>query len=119
MSKKKPSRRNHSDQPEVDLPTGTFWAEVSKPEVRKEIEKAGIIWGVDVRTRRPSLFFGMELLERGARTGLAEKTHLLRLPIDFATDDPECLVAACLVLKGSHCYGQGPGETDPIEAGLN
>jgi hypothetical protein len=118
-AKKKLRRRDREEKPGDGFPTGTLWGELGRPELREEIVRAGIIWGVDVRTRRGSLFFGMATLERCVRTGIAKETHLLTLPIDFGTDDPECLIAACLVLKGSHCYGRKAGEADAIEPGLN
>jgi hypothetical protein len=119
MAKKKPRRRDRDEKPGDGLPTGTLWGQLGRPELREEIVGAGIIRGVDVRTGQASLFFGKVALEQCIRTGIALETHLLSLPIDFATEDPECLVVACLVLKGSHCYGRQAGEADEIMPGLN
>jgi hypothetical protein len=83
------------------------------------IEEAGVIFGVDSRTGRESLFFGKATLERIVCSGKSKQVAMISIPIDFATNDVEVLCAACLTLKGSHCYQTPDGETDAIQPGLN
>ena len=79
--------------------------QINDPGFVDELKAAEVVLGVDVKDRgNEELFFGRrvpETAERGVR--------VLRVPIDFDTDDPEVLAAACARWKGSCSYRPGPG----------
>jgi hypothetical protein len=79
------------------------------------VREADVIFGVhpDDPDNR-SLFYGESTLKRIARTGNAREVRVAELPVDFDTEDLECLAAAVTVAKGSCCY-RGRGEDgDPL-----
>ncbi len=102
--------KHPSDQP------GTLRNRIFRPDVRQAISDAGVVVGVDVRDpENRSLFFGKATLERIVKSGNGKLMSVARIPVDYETDDLEVLAAACLVLKGSCCYG----ETEMIDTGFN
>lgn len=119
MAKKPPRRRRDSERSEGHPPQGTLHAKLADPAARQAIQDAGVIFGVNSRTGGESLFFGKATLERILKTGQGKELPVIKVPVDFRTDDPEVLAAACLTLKGSHCYQIEDGEDDPISPGLN
>ena len=119
---KPPSQRAHSNQPDDDdcFPVGPIGLRrMSDSAFRKQIQDADIILGMDSKTGKDSLFFGKATLERIIKTGKSKEAVLFRCPVNYATDDVEALIALCLTLKGSHCYGSRDGEPDEIMPGLN
>ena len=77
------------------------------------IRDADVIFGVDIHhPGEKSLFFGKATLEQIVRTGDGRKALIVNVPVDFDTDDVECLVAACMQIKGSYGY-DGEEIVDP------
>jgi hypothetical protein len=89
------------------------------PASRAKIRDADVILGVDVRTGDRSLFYGRSALERGVETGEALSARFMIVPLDFATDELEMLVAACVILKGSCCYDAAAPGRDLVDPSLN
>jgi hypothetical protein len=127
MSKRKPpgqppsQRHLPAPEPRPD-PNNRVMAYLSDPANRSQFLAAGVIFGVNEKSGTESLFFGKATLERIIRTGHGKMLGVMRVPLDFDTDEPEALGAACKVLKGSCCYkGQGdnPDDPDDIEPGHN
>jgi hypothetical protein len=74
-------------------------------EFKQAIQAADVIWGVDVHDEeRRSLFYGKETMELIIASNTAAPVKVLRVPVDFDTDDLDTLAAACNVWKGSCCY---------------
>jgi hypothetical protein len=73
------------------------------------IQKADIIIGVNKATGAESVFFGKSLLQiiaAGYEGKQGLRCMVARIPLDFGTDEPEMLAAACEVIKGSQDYEQ-------------
>lgn len=71
---------------------------------REQIERADIILGVNKVNGNETVFYGASMLKLIAGGDEGPKGHplnVLRVPLDFDSDDPERLAAACLALKGS------------------
>jgi hypothetical protein len=101
------------------LPDGRVKDFLSHPEHMDGFLKAGVVFGVDYRdSSNESLFFGRDTLQRIIATGNAKRVLVVRVAIDFESDDLEALAAVCLVAKGSHCYVDAD-EPSVINAGLN
>jgi hypothetical protein len=95
--------------PEEDRPAGKLGrALAANPEARESIGRADGILGVDVRDPgHQALFFGRAALQRIARSGKEQDLNISEIWVDFSTDDVEELIAACIAIKGSSCYGGG------------
>lgn len=72
---------------------------------RQEIADADVVLGVDVRdSEYVCVFFGREALEQIVAAGQSQALCVARVPVDFCTNDVEVLCAACVALKGAHCF---------------
>jgi hypothetical protein len=70
----------------------------------EEIRSADVVIGVDLKTGDETVFYGLSLLRLIAQ-GLEPEVlglKVLRVPIDWDTDEPKQLAAACVAVKGSH-----------------
>ena len=67
----------------------------------QRIKDADVVLSVDVTTGMETVFYGKALLERPAQ-GEGVKPKIVRLNINWHSDDPEKLAAACLAVKGHH-----------------
>ncbi|MGH9770557.1 MAG: hypothetical protein ACRD4Q_02470 [Candidatus Acidiferrales bacterium] len=70
--------------------------------LRSRIENADII--VAQHGGEMTLFYGRDWLQAVLETGMPAGLVTLSVPIDWETDDPEVLTAACQVLKGQCDY---------------
>ena len=87
------------------LGPGAMCRRINDPGFVAELEAAEVVLGVDARAPGDEqLFFGRRVPEAAGRG-----VGVLRVAIDFDTDDPEVLAAACARWKGSCCYRGGPG----------
>src|SRR3954452_847065 len=87
------------------LGPGAMCRLINDPGFVEELKAAEVVLGMDVKDRgNEGLFFGRRVPEAAGRG-----VRVLRVPIDFDTDDPEVLAAACARWKGSYCYRGGPG----------
>ena len=68
----------------------------------QRIKDADVVLGVDVATGMETVFYGKALLERSARGSEGKGVMIVRLNINWHSDDPEKLAAACLSVKGHH-----------------
>jgi hypothetical protein len=78
------------------------------PAIQDELRAADVIWGFDPLTGAKMLFHGKALLERVAGTGSFSKLNVVSIPVDFASNEADELVAACLAFKGACCYEGAP-----------
>jgi hypothetical protein len=70
---------------------------------RGDIERADVIIGVDMANDNKTLFYGrsmLKLIAEGYEGPQGVSLTVLRVPVDFNTDDPEWLAAACEAFKG-------------------
>src|SRR5258706_11707666 len=100
--------------PSNRVPRGNLRAFLEEDaEASASIRNADVIFGVDVHNSGEKLlFFGKATLEQIVRTGDGRKALIVNVPVDFDTDDVECLVAACMQVKGS-CGYNGEEIVDP------
>jgi hypothetical protein len=92
---------------EGDPPAGNIRKALATDHAAREsIAEADVIVGIDVRDpEHQALLFGRVVLERIARSDEDQDLDILEIPVEFETDDPVALVAECVALKGSSCYG--------------
>jgi hypothetical protein len=104
------------DPDEGPRPRGRLRYQLADPEFREVIKAAEVVFGQetaaacevigedDLGSGDASLFFGSATLERIVKAGKMLDARIMTIEVDFATDDPEVLVAACILQKGSCCY---------------
>ncbi|HSB77551.1 MAG TPA: hypothetical protein VLM91_02090 [Candidatus Methylomirabilis sp.] len=71
---------------------------------REEIEQADVIIGLNKANGVETVFYGLSLLTliSGGYEGPGGlRPTILRVPLDFNSDEPEWLAAACMTLKRS------------------
>jgi len=71
-------------------------------ELIERIRPADIVIGVDTRNGDEAVYFGLEKM-KGQAGG-----RVVKIPVDYSTDEPDLLAAACVTAKGSCDYGK-PG----------
>ena len=120
MPSKPPGKPPFSDHfPDDYEPTGSLWGRLGRPKVREELKGAAVLFAVDKKTQAEYLVFGRATLERVIATRRGELATVVKVPINFDTDDLEVLLAFCEVVKGGHCYDtRARAEKDP-RVGLN
>ncbi len=73
---------------------------------KEQIREADIIIGVNIATGAETIFFGPSPLQltTAAYEGETEelRPRIVRIPLDFESDEPEILAAACDAIKGRH-----------------
>lgn len=69
-------------------------------DVRGTVYDADVITAVDHMSRAEAVVFGRRLFERVRRTGRAEWVSVLRVGVDFDTDEPHRLAAVVRAVKG-------------------
>src|SRR5262245_53167037 len=80
---------------------------LDSPKIRTMIAAADVIRVDDPALGGGTVFFGREMLEEMIRTGIARAPNLLRLALDFVSDEPERLDVLIRELKGSSCFRPG------------
>ena len=76
---------------------------------RADIQDADIIFGVDTTDQSERIFYGKSWLTTLATDYKRLKgtaVRVLRVPIDWDSDEPEILGAMCMTLKGSCDFDQ-------------
>jgi hypothetical protein len=83
------------------------------PEGRRAIDHALFVWGVSHTGEGASLFFGLDRLREvaGGRVAAFDAEafgppEAAAFVVDYATDEPELLAAACDDIKGENCYAE-------------
>jgi len=73
-------------------------------DVVQQVKDADVVLGVDVATGMETVFYGKALLHRTAHDpeGEGVKAKIVRLNINWHSEDPERIAAACLAVKGHH-----------------
>lgn len=72
-------------------------------DYRQQLSDAEVILGVDVMSQKETIVFGLQLLEEIAANG-TRPIRVLRVALDFETDEMEHLLALVFVMKGHHDY---------------
>lgn len=83
--------------------------EVENASNRLLVEKADVIFGQDVDSRRPFVLYGTERLEAIRAGGETEQLRVLVIDLDDDTTELEWAVAAVRTLKGHDDYTAGNG----------
>jgi hypothetical protein len=73
-------------------------------ELVERIRHADIVIGVNSRSGEETIYFGLKRLEIDA------KGRIVKIPVNYDTDEPDLLAAACVTAKGSCDYGK-PGSS--------
>jgi hypothetical protein len=77
---------------------------VNSPDIRARIAAAHIVRADDPALGGGTVFFGREMMEEVIRSGIPRSANVLRVALDFASDDPERLDALIRELKGYSCF---------------
>src|SRR5437764_12904296 len=77
---------------------------VNSPDIRARIAAADVIRADDPALGGGTVFFGREMMEEVIRSGIPRSANVLRLTLDFASDDPERLDALIRELNGNSCF---------------
>lgn len=73
-------------------------------DIRARIAAADIVRADDPALGGGTIFFGREMMEEVIRSGIPCSANVLRVALDFVSDDPERLDALIRELKGSSCF---------------
>jgi hypothetical protein len=77
---------------------------LTEEELLERIRPADVVVGVDSRDGQEIVYYGRESLLSGA------KGRVVKIPVNYDTDEADLLAAACVTAKGSCEYGKpGPG----------
>jgi len=74
----------------------------SLKEIAKYVSPAAVILVVDKRSGKEVCVYGRKALEEIVRSGVAQKLPVTKIPVDFATEQLERVLAAVLMVKGSY-----------------
>jgi len=74
----------------------------TEEELLEQIRPAEVVIGVNLENGEEVVYFGREKLQTGV------KGQVVKIPVDYDTDEPDLLAAACVTAKGSCDYGKGP-----------
>jgi len=74
---------------------------LTEEELLARIRPADVVIGVNLHNGEETVYYGLEHLQTGAK-GRVEK-----IPVNYETDEPDMLAAACVTAKGSCDYGKG------------
>jgi hypothetical protein len=77
---------------------------VDSPNIRSKIAAADIVRADDTTLGGGTVFHGREVMEEVIRSGVARSANLLRVALDFASDEPERLDTLIRELKGNSCF---------------
>ena len=61
-----------------------------------------MILAVDKKTGKEVCVYGRKALEEIVRSGVAQKLPVTKIPVDFATEQLESVLAVVLMVKGSY-----------------
>jgi hypothetical protein len=73
-------------------------------DLRASIAAADIVRAYDPGLGGGTVFFGREMMEEAIRTGVALSATVVRVALDFTSDEPERLDALIRELKGNSCF---------------
>jgi hypothetical protein len=75
-------------------------------ELVARIRPADVVIGVNAKTGEETVYFGLE------RSKNHPGGRVVKVPVDYDSDEPDLLAAACVTAKGSCDYGKsGSGAT--------
>jgi hypothetical protein len=81
---------------------------LAERQMREALRAADVVLGCDAYDPdKTYLFHGQDDLDQLAKTGASRRPEVLKVAVDFFTDDAETLRVACIALKGSCCYRDG------------
>jgi len=82
-------------------------------ELLARIRPADVVIGVNMDSGEEVVYFGRERLQAGPGG------QVVKIPVNYSTDEPDLLAAACVTAKGSCDYGKSrPGGTTPASNSL-
>jgi hypothetical protein len=82
---------------------------LSEVEMRKALLAADVVLGCDAHEpEKTYLFHGKDVLGQLVATGACHRFDVIKVAVDFFTDDAEVLQGACIAMKGSCCYRDEP-----------
>src|SRR5438552_9447944 len=73
-------------------------------DIRASIAAADIVRADDPALGGGTVFFGREMMEEVIRSGIPRSANVLRVALDFASDEPERLDTLIRELKGNSCF---------------
>lgn len=79
-------------------------AELHHDGTREQLRLAQVVVGIDCHDLSSALFYGTEIVDELARTGIKARVSGISFLYDSRTDSPESLCAAVTTIKGSCCY---------------
>jgi hypothetical protein len=77
---------------------------VNSPDIRAKIAAADIVRVDDPALGGGTVFFGREMMEEVIGSGIPRSANVLRVALDFASDEPEQLDTLIRELKGHSCF---------------
>lgn len=80
----------------------------------EDFVQAEVILAVNHLTGDPTICYGLawiQLIAQGYEGPEAVNVKVLRVPVDFETDEPERLAGACIAIKG-HCDAPMEGDDE-------
>lgn len=84
---------------------GALQSRIHDVELRAEIQKADLIWGVCPRTgQKTGPYYGIAKLKRIVRRNTGDNLYVVKVDVDPGTDDIEVLYAMVQHIKGACCY---------------
>ena len=96
----------------MDAPIRFSMAMIHDHDFSRELKAADIVMTEPTSPEwNPQVAFGSRILRRIVRTNKAKALRGLTLLIDWESEEPEALVAALLVTKGTHELFCGKRET--------
>lgn len=106
-----PERNPKSDR--SPLRPGTLRDGLKLPEVLAKIADADIVLGCNAQNLKDeTVFFGLSPAARIVKEFTLVPAKIVRVAIDYETDDAEALAEACVALKGSCRYLRDNGNQD-------
>jgi hypothetical protein len=102
---------NHSMSTRQDVPRipihalfGTRFGPNPDLDARETMKQADMIFGIDVMTGDEFLFYGRDLLNEIAKSGVTRQVAVVAIELDLETEELEMLAALVQVIKGKHDY---------------
>ena len=83
---------------------------LTEEELLARIRPADVVIGVDSQSGEETVYYGLQQLKAGA------KGRVVKIPVNYDTDEPDMLAAACVTAKGSCDYGKGGARDQQTDA---
>jgi hypothetical protein len=74
---------------------------LTEEELLGVIRPADVVIGVSAHNGEETVYYGLQHLQTGA------KGRVVKIPVNYDSDEPDMLAAACVTAKGSCDYGKG------------